>query len=51
MNRVKFLEIIYKKCPECLQEITPEWESCFNDEWCPKCGLNIDIVKAEKEKQ
>ncbi|MCH4866777.1 hypothetical protein [Bacillus sp. 1006-3] len=40
---------LIKVCPDCKQEINPEWTSCYVDEWCPECGVNIDAVKKEKE--
>jgi len=41
---------IYKICPECRIEILPEWEHAYEYEWCPHCGLNLDIIKKEMEK-
>jgi Zn finger protein HypA/HybF involved in hydrogenase expression len=35
-------KVVIKKCPDCQQEIEPKWESCYNNEWCPYCGCNID---------
>lgn len=34
-----------KMCPDCSFEIESKWESCYNLEWCPKCGCNIEECK------
>lgn len=31
---------VYKICPNCRGEITPDMKSAYNKEWCPYCGLN-----------
>lgn len=54
MSKVKFGEFltvdkeIYKVCPVCRSDIKPEWEHAYKNEWCPSCGLNLDIVKQEE---
>lgn len=53
MEKIKFGNIrgldgiVYKICPKCREEISPEMEYAYNREWCPYCGLNLDIVKKE----
>ncbi|MFP3727667.1 hypothetical protein U8V72_21010 [Priestia filamentosa] len=40
---MKFKEIKAKVCPneKCKQIIPEEMTSCYNDEWCPKCGYGM----------
>lgn len=39
---------IYKICPQCRSEITPDMVSSYNKEWCPFCGLNhSDVFKKD----
>lgn len=54
MSKVKFGQFltvdkeVYKVRPKCRGEIKPEYEYAYNKEWCPFCGLNLDIVKQEE---
>ena len=56
MSKIPFCQFltvdkqIYKICPECRIEILHEWEHAYEYEWCPHCGLNLDIIKKEMEK-
>lgn len=54
-EKVKFGEsldinkVIFKICPNCRMDITQDMHSAYNDEWCPFCGLNHDVVFEDKE--
>lgn len=56
MERVKFGEYItvdkevFKVCPQCKEDIKPEWKHAYEHEWCPACGLNLDVIKEEENK-
>ncbi|MER2456423.1 hypothetical protein ABS751_00630 [Bacillus subtilis] len=39
---------LIKVCPNCKQEIKPEWTFCYVEDWCPACGFDIGAVKKEK---
>jgi len=39
----------YKICPSCKNEISSKLKHAYDNEWCPNCGQNLDIVKAEIE--
>lgn len=52
IGKVKFGNFIFegkviKKCSQCNQEIQPEWEHAYNNEWCPACGCNREYVNFE----
>lgn len=56
MSKVKFGQYltvdkeIYKICPKCRRDIKPEWVVAYKNEWCPACGLNLDIQPKEDSK-
>jgi hypothetical protein len=37
-------EEVYKVCPECRFDIKPEYTHAYDNEWCPACGLNHEVV-------
>lgn len=47
---VEYDDVRVKICPnvECNQFIPEDWEACFQNDFCPKCGYGYDGEKIAK---